>query len=176
MSDPIKTQVEKLWNKIAQSFPDSSVCNAGASPGQIKELEDLIGKPLPKDYRAFLEICNGLGKGGWIQLSPTPYSTTKICDHSRKPSAINFDDDKETEFSPTSKENQAFQRWPKNLLKISECDDFGHSIDLDTGKTFFYDYVDGGHVRYVCDSFVAVLEQTVSKIEPGKSVEFGSLG
>ena len=168
-------QVLVLWTEIVGLLKDPSVCNAGATEAQILKLSSVLGKELPASYRAFLEICNGLEAGGFMQLSPTPLSIEQMSRTLSNRAKLNIKSNRVTVFDAHSKASQAFGKWPSELLQISSCDDMGHAIDLESGKIFFFDYIEGGHVKFQFESFEELLKNTIALFQSGKKGIFGGL-
>jgi len=166
-------QIRTLWEKIVDLLEDSTVCNSGATESQIRKLCQVIGRDIPTSYREFLTVCNGLGIEGFKQLSPTPLGTEEICRRLVDRGKLNIKYATKTVFDSNSTASQAFAEWPKELLEISSCDDMGHAIDLASGKIFFYDYIEGGHVKFQFASLEELLEKTLAKFQDGRKGFFG---
>jgi len=55
------TYIDELIAYWRQYFPTAAAAVKGAEPGEIAEMERLVGRPLPDDYRLYLERMGGYG-------------------------------------------------------------------------------------------------------------------
>ena len=165
----------RLWSELASQLDDSTVCNPGASSAQILSLERLIGREIPPSFKTLLELCNGLGKDGFKYLSPTPMGTEQIYRITESRSKLKIKSNRPDIFDSNSAESQAFGTWPKALLEISSCDDMGHAIELESGKIFFYDYIEGGHVKLQFGTLEELLENTLELFRNGQKGLYGGM-
>lgn len=168
-------QIAHLWSQIVAQFDDPSVCNPGASATQLKRLGQFVGRKVPESFRSLLTTCNGLNHDGYKYLSPTPLGTEQLSRTIEQRSKLNIKSSRPNIFDPSSMDSQAFGTWPKQLLEISSCDDMGHAIELDTGRIFFYDYVEGGHVKFQFHSLLELLEKTLELFSDGQQGLYGGL-
>jgi SMI1 / KNR4 family (SUKH-1) len=52
-------EAQREYDRLVSDEEDEHALGPPASPKQVAKLEDIVGKPLPPSYRAFLELHNG---------------------------------------------------------------------------------------------------------------------